>query len=82
MRKGSLARRTNSINEATLLARKIENRRLLAEALSLQSQQQAALDQQTAALAAWDEAQRLYKMLHMPQGKTQPAWLNLSTTRT
>ncbi len=70
------------ISEATLLARKIENRRLLAEALSLQSQQQAALDQQTAALAAWDEAQRLYKMLHMPQGKTQPVWLNLSTTRT
>ncbi len=70
------------INEAIVLARKIENRRLLAEALSLRSQQQALLDLQDESLATWDEAKRLYKMLHMPQGKTQPAWLTLSTTRT
>ncbi len=70
------------INEAINLARKIENRRLLAEALSLQSQQQAALDQQAEALAAWDEAAQLYKMLHMPHGKTQPVWLVQSATQT
>ncbi len=70
------------IAEAIMLARKIENRRLLAEALSLKSQQQAALDQQAAALAAWEEAQRLYRMLHMPQGKTQPTWLRINATQT
>ena len=69
------------IAEAIMQARKIENRRLLAEALSLKSQQQAALDQQAPALAAWDEAQRLYRMLHMPQGKTQPIWLTQSATQ-
>lgn len=70
------------LTEATALARKIENRRLLAEALAMRSQQQAALERAEEATAAWGEAQRLYLMLHMPQGKTQPAWLTLNPTRT
>lgn len=71
-----------SLIEATALARKLDHRRLLAETLALRSQQQTALDHPAEAAAAWDEAQRLYLMLHMPQGKTQPAWLTPSATRT
>ena len=59
--------------EAVNLARKIDHRRLLAEALSLRSEQQAALGR--SGEAAWEEAQRLYLILHMPKGKIQPAWL-------
>jgi hypothetical protein len=70
------------LTEAIALARKIENRRLLAEALAMRSQQHAALERPDEATAAWGEAQRLYLMLHMPQGKIQPAWLTLNPTRT
>jgi tetratricopeptide (TPR) repeat protein len=69
------------LSEAIALARKIENRRLLAEALAMRSQQHAALERADEAAAAWGEAQRLYLMLHMPQGKIQPAWLALNPTR-
>lgn len=61
--------------EAINLARRTEQKRLLAEALSLRSEQHAALDQPDAAKTVWNEAQRLYSILHMPQAKTQPAWL-------
>lgn len=69
------------LTEAIALARKIDNRRLLAEALAMRSQQHAALERADEAAAAWSEAQRLYLMLHMPQGKIQPAWLALNPTR-
>lgn len=69
------------LTEAIALARKHDQRRLLAEALALRSQQQAALDHSAEAAATWDEAQRLYLMLHMPQGKTQPLWLTPSAAR-
>ena len=72
----------DGLNEALTLARKLENRRLLAEALSVRSQQQAALGHPDEASSTWEEAQRLYLMLHMPQGKLQPAWLTVSPTRT
>lgn len=72
----------DALVEAAALARKIDHRRLLAEALSARSQQQAALDHPDEAAAAWDEAQRLYAMLHMTQGKLQPTWLTRSATRT
>ncbi len=71
----------DGLSEALTLARKLENRRLLAEALSIRSQQQAALGHADEASAAWEEAQRNYLMLHMPQGKLQPAWLTISPTR-
>ncbi len=61
------------LTEAITLARKIDHRRLLAESLSLRSEQQAALGR--SGEAAWEEAQRLYLILHMPKGKIQPAWL-------
>ncbi len=63
------------LSEAITLARKIDNRRLLAEALAMRSQQQASLEQNAEAAASWEEAQKFYLMLHMPQGKIQPAWL-------
>jgi tetratricopeptide (TPR) repeat protein len=72
----------DALSEAILLARKLDNRRLLAEALNVRSQQQAALEQNGEAAATWEEAQRLYLMLHMPQGKQQPLWLARSATRT
>jgi len=71
----------NLLTEAIALARRIENRRLLAEALAMRSQQQAALEQPVAAATSWEEAQRLYLMLHMPQGKIQPGWLALNPAR-
>ena len=71
----------DALAEAAALARKLDHRRLLAEALALRSQQQAALGHAAEAAAAWDEAHRLYLMLHMPQGKTQPLWLTASAAR-
>jgi tetratricopeptide (TPR) repeat protein len=62
--------------ETMTLARRGEQKRLLAEALSLRSEQQALLQQVEAARAAWTEAQRLYGILRMPQAKHQPVWLH------
>lgn len=67
---------TDPLQEAILLARRIESRRLLAEALTVQSEQAAALNQPDAAQSHWDEAQRLYTMLRMPQAKLNPSWLH------
>jgi tetratricopeptide (TPR) repeat protein len=64
------------LEEATTIARRADFRRVLAEALSAASEQQAALDQPERAAAVWEEARKLFTMLHMPQAKTQPAWLN------
>ncbi|MEP7292793.1 MAG: tetratricopeptide repeat protein, partial [Chloroflexota bacterium] len=66
------------LTEALALARKIDNRRLTAEALAMRSQQFAALERAAESATAWEEAQRLYLMLHMPQGKIQPGWLTLN----
>ncbi|MBE2270938.1 MAG: tetratricopeptide repeat protein [Anaerolinea sp.] len=63
------------LNEALALARKHELRRWLAEALSVRSHQQAQLGHAEEAAAAWEEAHKLYAILHMPQAKLQPAWL-------
>ena len=48
---------------------------LLAEALAVRSQQKSMLQHMEEAKAAWDEAARLYGILHMPQAKYAPAWL-------
>jgi tetratricopeptide (TPR) repeat protein len=64
------------LTEAITLARKHDQRRLLAEALSLRSKQQAGAGHHDDAITAWDEAVKLYTMLHMPQAKVQPAWLS------
>ncbi|MBK8026761.1 MAG: tetratricopeptide repeat protein [Chloroflexi bacterium] len=63
------------IDEAIAVARKLDHRRLLAEALAERSRWQARQGQSDGALASWDEAQKLYLLLHMPQGKLSPDWL-------
>ncbi len=68
--------------EAITLARKLDLKRLLAEALSVRSQQQSVLERTGEAASAWEEAQKLYALLHMPQAKYQPAWLARSPSRT
>jgi tetratricopeptide (TPR) repeat protein len=62
-------------DEAVALARRADHRRLLADALSGQSEQRAASGQTSEAVTAWNEAQRLYALLGMPQAKQQPGWL-------
>ncbi len=64
------------LSEAITLARKYDQRRLLAEALSARSRLQAQTGQPAEAVSAWEEAHKLYTMLHMPQAKIQPAWLS------
>ena len=49
----TLADADDLLTEAVALARRIENRRLLAEALAMRSQQQAALEQPAQAAASW-----------------------------
>lgn len=61
--------------ESTALARRADLRRWLAEALALRSETQAALGDIEEARASWNEARRLYALLHMPQAKLNPAWL-------
>ncbi|MDX2163263.1 MAG: hypothetical protein SF162_18235 [bacterium] len=63
------------LEEAIQLARRLESRRLLADLLYLRSQQQSAAGDETSARAAWEEAQKLYTILHMPQAKIHPFWL-------
>ncbi|MCA0455927.1 MAG: hypothetical protein LCI00_18265 [Chloroflexi bacterium] len=63
------------LEEAVTLARKAEMRRLHAEALTVYSQQQAALNQGEQAGKLWQEAQKLFTILRAPQASTQPAWL-------
>jgi tetratricopeptide (TPR) repeat protein len=64
-----------ALQEAITLARRADMRRFLADGLRVQSQQQAALDQPEKSSALWEEAQKLFKMLHTPEGKMRPAWL-------
>ena len=63
------------LDEAVALARQQELRRLLADALTAQSQRDGALGAVGAARAAWTEALALYTALKMPQARLAPAWL-------
>jgi tetratricopeptide (TPR) repeat protein len=63
------------LSEAVALARRADMRRLLAAALHAHSEQQAALGQPDMARSLWDEAQRLYTVLHAPEARQQPGWL-------
>jgi tetratricopeptide (TPR) repeat protein len=77
---GRPAEVTTFLDEAVNLARKADMRRLLAEALSVYSEQQAALHQPEQSSTLWDEASKLYQMLHSPQAKQQPEWLKVSAS--
>jgi tetratricopeptide (TPR) repeat protein len=64
------------IVEAALAgARRIDHRRLLADALAERSRLDAASGDHPAAATAWEEARKLYLLRHMPQGKLSPDWL-------
>lgn len=63
------------LNEALALARKADLRRLVAEALSVHSQQQAAVNNPERSLALWEEARKLFSILQNPKAKLVPAWL-------
>jgi tetratricopeptide (TPR) repeat protein len=63
------------LDEALQLARQADLRRYLAEALQVQSEQQAALHETERSLTLWDEAQKLFSVLQMPQAELEPDWL-------
>jgi tetratricopeptide (TPR) repeat protein len=63
------------LQEAIQLARRADMRRQLAEALQIHSEQQAALNETERSLSLWDEAQKLYDILQMPQANLEPDWL-------
>lgn len=63
------------ITGALALARQIDHRRWLAEALAAHSRLLALRGDMAAAQEAWDEAKKLYLLRHMPQGKISPDWL-------
>lgn len=63
------------LQEAIQLARRADMRRQLAEALQVQSEQQAALNETARSLTLWDEAQKLFSILQMPQAELEPEWL-------
>lgn len=64
-----------ALNEAISLARKSDLRRLLAEALSVHSEQQAAVKNTERSVALWGEARKLFNILQDPKAKIAPAWL-------
>lgn len=63
------------LEEAIQLARRADMRRQLAEALQVHSEQQAALNKTERSLTLWDEAQKLFTILQMPQADLEPEWL-------
>jgi tetratricopeptide (TPR) repeat protein len=67
------------LEEATHLARRADMRRQLAEALQVYSEQQAALDHTDRSLTLWDEAQKLFTIMQMPQADLEPEWLKEAT---
>lgn len=79
LRQGHVDDSRTLLDEAVLMARRADSRRLLAEALSAASEQQALLHQRERAVAYWDEARKLFTMLHAPQADMQPAWLSAGT---
>lgn len=81
LRQGQPAAAASTLEEAINLARKADMRRLLAEAMSAASEQQAMLGHVERSAALWDEALKLFTMLHAPQAKTRPAWLENQSLR-
>ena len=70
------------LEEAIHLTRQGDMRRLLAEALQLHSEQQAALSDNNRSLALWDEAQKLFSILHMPEANLEPDWIKETPVET
>jgi tetratricopeptide (TPR) repeat protein len=73
---GDLAGASSALDEAMTRARRADIRRLQAETLHLRSRLLALQGDLSASASIWEEAAKQYTMLHMPQGKTTPAWLD------
>ena len=67
------------IAEAVTTARRSGSRRLIADALALQSEYQAKNSQSTEAAASWDEAKKLYSILGLSLAQHTPDWLELGS---
>lgn len=65
----------SALDEALTRAKRADLRRLVAEGLRLRSQQLAMQNALEESAAVWDEAAKLFSMLHMPQGKMPPEWV-------
>lgn len=76
LKRGQLEAAGTLLDEAVTLARKADLRRLQAEALGWFSEQQAAVGQPERAAALWEDALRLWTLLHAPPARVQPGWLN------
>ncbi|MBC7872282.1 MAG: hypothetical protein H7Y09_15665, partial [Chitinophagaceae bacterium] len=63
------------IAEAVPTARRSGSRRLIADALTLQSEYQAKIGQTAESTSAWDEANKLYGILGLSLAQNTPAWL-------
>lgn len=63
------------LDEAAQLARRGDLRLLNAEVFSARSEHSAAIGDKAKAAQDWDEARRLFTMLHAPKGRVEPAWL-------
>jgi tetratricopeptide (TPR) repeat protein len=73
LKRGEIEAAGEMLKQASAYARKADMRRLLAEALHVHSQQKAAVDHFDEARALWDEARKLFTILHIP--RLQPEWL-------
>ncbi|HEX2620386.1 MAG TPA: hypothetical protein VHL11_09570 [Phototrophicaceae bacterium] len=70
---------TAPIQEAINLARRAGTRRLLADALLVQSQYYARINNLPRATATWEEASKLLESLRHPDGNMPPAWLRMAS---
>lgn len=74
--RGELEAANGWIQTALTSARRTMIRRLIAEALRVQSELYAKQGQLDAARSAWIEAQKIFEGLHHPDAKLHPAWLD------
>ncbi|MFN8372911.1 MAG: tetratricopeptide repeat protein [Anaerolineae bacterium] len=76
MQRKEYAEAGEMLNEAVSLARRTDIRFLLALTLEAYSEQQASVGQNERALSLWNEAQKLFGVMHNPRTGSQPGWLN------
>lgn len=75
MTEGDLTAAMQSLNEAIALARRALSRRVLAEALRVSAEVNHQNGDDTRAKAQWEEARRLFEILHHPAAQRPPVWL-------
>jgi tetratricopeptide (TPR) repeat protein len=78
LKRGEIKAAGDLLHEAVTMARRADMRRLLAEGLMLQSQYHAATGSYEQAAELWQEAKKLYTILHASQAYRNPDWLPLA----